>query len=271
MKKLLLPALFFLFSFGGYSQTETNYPTYEKGYILLKSGEILKGKYYYSANLEKIIVITNEKTVILQADEVQKVTKAHPDKKRDEKVIVNEVYKPSRFFNITEIGALPGNDENVNKNPLLIHTGLHYSVTPAFSAGLGVGVELFKEAYLPVMANTMYFFNKNNRVKPYIALQGGYDIPIEKTTLGYYDVVTSRPLYYDYWSPYPYYQNAQLEAKGGFFVNPSVGFIYQLTNGFGLGVSLGYRHHVLNYYGDENYKLEVQYNRLSIKLGFIFN
>ena len=78
-------------------------------------------------------------------------------------------------------------------------------------------------------------------------------------------------MYSSSYYPYPYYQNSELKAKGGFLLHPAMGFFYQLNEGLGMGVSVGYRFQVLNYTGDNDYRLDVTYNRLSVKLGFIFN
>ena len=52
-----------------------NYIVYKKGYISLKNGDILKGKYVYSVDFKKIKVIANNETRIFDTDEVELITK----------------------------------------------------------------------------------------------------------------------------------------------------------------------------------------------------
>lgn len=247
-----------------------NYIVYKKGYISLKNGDILKGKYVYSVDFKKIKVIANNETRIFDTDEVELITKKNPLEKPDTTdTFVSAAFKPSRIFNISEFGLLIGNQDNTIKSPIIFHTSVNYSFTPLLSAGLGTGVEMYREAYLPVTGNMMYKLN-NHRTSPYISLSAGYQIPVEGTRMTSTEVY-SPALYSSMWYPYPYYQNTELNARGGFLVNPSMGFFHQLNEGLGLGLSVGYRFQVLNYTGDNDYRLQVAYNRLSVKLGFIFN
>ena len=251
-----------------------NYIVYKKGYISLKNGDILKGKYVYSVDFKKLKVIANNETRIFDADDVGRITKKNPFELADtSNGFIPSTYKPSRIFNITELGFLIGNQDNTNKSPFIFHTSANYSFTPLLSAGVGTGVELYRETYVPVTANVMYKLN-NRRTSPYVSLSGGYQIPVDGTRMTTTEVYS--PLMSDYMSsssyyPYPYYQNSELKAKGGFLLHPAMGFFYQLNEGLGMGVSVGYRFQVLNYTGDNDYRLDVTYNRLSVKLGFIFN
>lgn len=251
-----------------------NYIVYKKGYISLKNGDILKGKYVYSVDFKKLKVIANNETRIFDADDVGRITKKNPFELADtSNGFIPSTYKPSRIFNITELGFLIGNQDNTNKSPFIFHTSANYSFTPLLSAGVGTGVELYRETYVPVTVNVMYKLN-NRRTSPYISLSGGYQIPVDGTRMTTTEVYS--PLMSDYMSsssyyPYPYYQNSELKAKGGFLLHPAMGFFYQLNEGLGMGVSVGYRFQVLNYTGDNDYRLDVTYNRLSVKLGFIFN
>ena len=251
-----------------------NYIVYKKGYISLKNGDILKGKYVYSVDFKKLKVIANNETRIFDADDVGRITKKNPFELADtSNGFIPSTYKPSRTFNITELGFLIGNQDNTNKSPFIFHTSANYSFTPLLSAGVGTGVELYRETYVPVTANVMYKLN-NRRTSPYVSLSGGYQIPVDgtrMTTTELYSPLMSDYMYSSSYYPYPYYQNSELKAKGGFLLHPAMGFFYQLNEGLGMGVSVGYRFQVLNYTGDNDYRLDVTYNRLSVKLGFIFN
>lgn len=272
MKKLLFAFLMILFVHSGSMAQGQNpaemYRFYEKGYIYLKSGEILKAKYQYSANLDKVLIVTDKGAFIMDAAAIEKITKRNPVVK--EQPLYSSIQK--KYFNITEMGVLVGSPENTLRNPFVLNTSLNYMFDNKLSAGLGAGLEFYKETYIPVFANVMYRMPNGNRVTPYISLQGGYNLPLTKTRMTTYQIlpVSQVAPINDYYY-YPYYTTEDLKSTGGFLVNPAVGFIYQISDGFGLGLSLGYRYHLLNYVSDSDYKMQVAYNRLSIKLGLIFN
>ena len=84
-----------------------NYIVYKKGYISLKNGDILKGKYVYSVDFKKLKVIANNETRIFDADDVGRITKKNPFELADtSNGFIPSTYKPSRIFNITELGFL---------------------------------------------------------------------------------------------------------------------------------------------------------------------
>jgi hypothetical protein len=71
--------------------------------------------------------------------------------------------------------------------------------------------------------------------------------------------------------PTPEYYNTELDTKGGFMINPGIGYQRMFSMGFGMSVAFGYQFNRLSYKGDNEYQLDIDYNRLTIKLGFIFN
>lgn len=272
-RKLLLFLLVICMVQTGFAQTYNameNYRPYEKGYIYLKNGDVIKGKYQYSANLDRVLIVTEKGTFVMEADQIEKISREKPSKQIEEKS-ETYAYLPKKYFNLTELGVLVGNPENTVRNPLVVHTSFNYAVDSRFSAGMGLGLEFYQETYLPVTANVMYKLPTGSRISPFVMVQGGYNLPISDTRMTTYQITNGTQLapidhYY-----YPYYSTEPLKTRGGFLVNPAVGFVYQINDGFGMGLSLGYRYHMLNYVSDTDYKLQVAYNRLSIKLGFMFN
>jgi len=98
-------------------------------------------------------------------------------------------------------------------------------------------------------------------------VQGGYQIPAENSGIRYYQVVP-----YDVYSILPQpVTDQEMKAKGGFLFNPSFGIMRNFNQGFGMSLAFGYRFHRLRYSGDDNYRLDADFSRLSLKLGFIFN
>jgi len=64
---------------GAQPVNEALYPRVERGYIELKDGRILKGKYIYSPDFGKIRIVTFHESVVLDASEVVRITKKKPD------------------------------------------------------------------------------------------------------------------------------------------------------------------------------------------------
>lgn len=173
-----------------------------------------------------------------------------------------------RYVNITEMGFLAGPMYNSQPAPFTVMNINGVEINNQLTTGIGVGFEFINETTLPVFADVRYFF-RDSKFSPYVALQAGYSIPLSSET----DIYPPY-YYYDYLSsfyPYPYY-NYQYKSAGGVMINPSVGFKNMFNENLGFTFSLGYRYQQLNYNSTENDdNVLMELNRLSIKLGFIFN
>ena len=237
----------------------------QKGHVYLKNGTILKGKYQYSEDLTKLKIESAGNLWIFQADEIEKVTsnKAELNKEFEEPKI------NSPLFLRTEIGVLAGNSGNSQSAPFSFSSSLNYTVIPKLSVGLGIGLEFLKETYLPAFINMEYKL-RNSYSTPYVFLKTGYEIPIEDSQEIYYGV---QPYSYDSFMPWPYPNNynQQLDPRGGFLINPGIGYQRMFSSGFGMSFAFGYQFHRLSYNGENDYRLDIDYNRLTIKLGIIFN
>ena len=60
---------------------------FEKGYIYMKDGSVIKGKYLYSSDMDKIRIISGKESRILDASDVEKIA----DKKPHYKATGNEL------------------------------------------------------------------------------------------------------------------------------------------------------------------------------------
>jgi hypothetical protein len=173
-----------------------------------------------------------------------------------------------KWISYTEFGALVGNPDNENDAPFIFHSSLNYAFHKNLSAGLGLGVEFIEETHLPVTANLLYQLGDKKIITPFIRLQAGYQFALEeKMTVRRQNYLTAE---YNYYLPGTYYNPEKLNAKGGFLLNPSVGFICYTKPGLGISLAAGYRYQKLTYKGKNDYELQVEYNRLSLTLGIIF-
>lgn len=173
--------------------------------------------------------------------------------------------KANRWISLTEGGVLAGNSDNGNATPFVFHSSVNRVIISRLSAGLGAGVEFLKETHLPVTANVLYQFGRRDgAISPFVRLQAGYLIALESKMSSIYYYPSSSSIYY------PAYSREEMKAHGGWLANPSAGVILRTKHGYGVTLSAGYRHHLLNYTGADDYRVHVEYNRLSLALGLIF-
>jgi len=269
MKRILLiVCTLFIVAFAK-SQAVTGF--YENGYVHLKNGTVLKGRYIYSSDLEKIRVVSGKNTWVFETSEVEMITKNRPSRHfADDSGFKEFTYTPSKIFNLSEVGVLAGNPDNSQSAPFVLGSSLNYNIRNKLSAGAGIGVEFLKETYLPITANLLYKL-RETRVTPYAMLQAGYQVPIEGSRTVYYDVVPDYVSSSIIWpGPWPVSQTP-MTAKGGFLINPAIGIISHSRSGYGFTMSVGYRFHRLRYSAENDYNLDIDFNRLSVKLGLIIN
>ena len=175
-----------------------------------------------------------------------------------------------KFTNFTEAGVLFGNSLEENKAPFIFHSSLNYGLYKNLSAGIGVGLEFLKETYMPVTANIMYQFRKDNAIFPFLRFRTGYQVALENTTIvniySYWPSVSS-----SYYSYYPYYPvTEKLKARGGWIAEPSLGVTVYTRAGLGFSFAAGYRYQKLKYSVKDDYIIWTEYNRLMLTLGITF-
>jgi len=229
----------------------------KKDIVYLKSGGIIKGE---------LIIHDGEKVKINSAGNEWVFTTAEVDSVSKYSKNSNESGIIRNYFFDTSMGVLVGNSGNAQSAPFSFMSSVNFRINGNLYAGAGLGAEFFEESYLPAFAQIQYKF-RDTKFTPFVNLQVGYQVPLEdgnRNQLVTYDYSTSSA-----W-PYPK-NNSKLNAEGGYLINPSIGFQRFTSDNFGWFFSFGYRHHQLNYSGENGYKLETNFSRLSLKIGFIFN
>jgi hypothetical protein len=190
------------------------------------------------------------------------------EKKSFRKSFMEDLPYPKGFFTRSELGFLAGNSQNSQPSPFSFTTSGNFALGGRFSIGVGAGAEFLKETYLPAFLNLEYKF-RPTWSSPYLFVKGGYQVPLEDSREIYYDVW---PAYSSVWPwPGPAHDYGELNPVGGIIVNPGIGYSHFFSAGFGMSVAFGYQYHQLAYTGEKDYQLNIDYNRLTIKLGFIFN
>jgi hypothetical protein len=265
MKKLCLFTFAVLFTFSGFAQSE-------KGFVYLKNGTILKGKFHYT-DAGKLRVESAGNIWVFDVAEIDSVV----GRRSSRMAKMENLPQYSRFFYRTELGVLAGNSQNSQSAPASLTATINYQIYPQFSAGIGFGAEFLKESYLPAFLNAEYKL-RNSWSSPYFFLKAGYQVPLEDSREIYYDVwpasgrswSSASSIWPGPW-PQPGYYIGELDPKGGILINPGIGYSHLFSPGFGMSLAFGYQFHRLHYKGEKDYGLYIDYNRLTVKLGFIFN
>lgn len=250
MKKNLIIFLALLFFAPVFGQKN------KKDIVFLKSGGIIKGQLItHDAENVKINSAGNE--WVFKNTEVDSISRY--------KAADSETGVKRNYFFDTSMGVLVGNSRNAQSAPFSFMSSVNFRINGNLYAGGGLGAEFFEESYMPAFAQIQYKF-RDTKFTPFVNLQVGYQVPLEDGNRG-------QLIAYDYSSSYyPYPQpNSKLNAEGGYLISPTIGFQRFTSDNFGWFFSFGYRYHQLNYSGENGYKLETNFSRLSLKIGFIFN
>lgn len=250
MKKIITLFAVLLFLIPAFGQRTKNDVVY------LKSGAVIRGQ-LITHDVETVKINSAGNLWVFNVSEVDSVS-------RHKKPVPEKLAGNNYFFDVS-FGILKGNPDNSRSAPFSFTASANFKVTNRFYLGGGLGAEFMEETYMPAFVQFQYRL-RDSRFSPFINLQAGYEVPLEESRQ-----IQSYP-YYDYNSYYPYYPpvTEKLNANGGFLINPSFGFHQTISENLGWFFSFGYRFHRLNYSGENNYKLERNYSRLSLKIGFTF-
>jgi len=228
----------------------------KKDVVYLKNGSVIKGR-LVEVDDEKMLVQTSRNTWVFNRSDIDTIA-------TKPLAIANSEYSPNWYAHCS-MGVLVGNSDNVKQSPFSADFSANFKLVNDLYAGAGVGVDFLEESYLPVFGNLEYHFRKSG-VTPFVSMKAGYMVPLD----GNVNSQQGGIYYWDYYSYYPYYTQT-LENKGGLMLNPSVGIISFINQHLGFSLAFGYRYSQVTFKGDDNYELETNYNRLSIKLGILFN
>ncbi len=253
MRKFLLVILGVMLFLPVFSQKE-------RGYVYLKNGTILRGKYQMDS-AGKVTIESAGNVWVFHPEEVDRVV-PRDHLKSSEGGVTGSVFP---LFFRTELGFLLGNPDNSQPAPFTLTGMVNYRLNSHFSGGAGLGAEFLKETYMPLFFNFEYAL-KSSLVSPYLFMKAGYMIPLEESREVYHEVW---PTWNSFW-PGPAHANQTLDPEGGVLANAGIGYSVMFSSGFGMSLAFGYQFHRLGYSGGKDYRLEIDYNRLTMKLGFIF-
>ena len=238
----------------------------KKDVVYLKTGAVIRGQ-LLTYDLATVKINSDGNLWVFQPSEVDSVSWNSKKVSRSSKS-TDEFGLAKNYFFDTSMGVLVGNSGNAQKAPFSFMTSANFKVLDKLYVGAGLGAEFLDETYMPAFAQIQYKF-RNTRFTPFINLQFGYMVPLEDSNNQNY--TNYYPPYSDYYPGGQTQASGKLKTEGGIVINPSIGFQRFTSENLGWFFSFGYRYHQLNYSGDNAYKLEENYSRLSLKIGVIFN
>ena len=229
----------------------------KKDVIYLKNGSVINGQIISSLPSGQVKIKTKDNSLwVFEASQIDSISKTT--------TAFNQIH--TGFFNLTEAGILAGNSNNKYATPFSMMNISGWQFNNRFSVGAGAGIEFFSETYLPVVADIRYYL-KRQGLKPFFGIQGGYSFSLDKPDKQY--VYGGYSDYSSIWRN-PTVDALEIKAKGGLLVNPFVGFSTPLGENLALTFSAGYRIMRQRYTREDNYLIDIDYNRLSLKIGLIF-
>ena len=219
--------------------------------VYLNTGEVFRGTVKDQLNPQVIQLETLcLNTRLFSLDEVSRIER----EKIDLTAFSHAAGASARgYFNRTELGALigTGNDNNAIFGVRMVNG---YKFGGGYHPGIGVGIEFYEQAYIPVFADFTWSL-MSNRVSPFLNGSFGYSIPSEDPP--------------DVWG-------ASTENLGGFLYSAGVGTFVRTGPSSALAISVVYRYQSLKSvyteeWNDDVLNLEKQFNRLALRIGFIFD
>jgi len=226
----------------------------KKDVIYLKNGSIVNGLIISSLPSGQVKIKTKDNSLwVFEASQIDSISKSNST--------LSQLH--SGYFNLTEAGILAGNSNNKYASPFSLMNISGWQFKDRFSVGAGVGVEFFSETYLPVVADFRYYLNRHGAC-PFFGLQAGYSFSLDKPDKQY--VYNNSYIL----GNIPIGSTLEMKAKGGFLLNPMVGICTSLGENLALTFSAGYRIMRHRYSTEDYYKIDIDYNRLSLKIGLIF-
>lgn len=224
--------------------------------VTLKNGNVLKGKIVRQVPGDFLELETRDKN--FWKFDMEDIAEIRIEAKRNTKMKKDTLsMKSEGMFYEIRMGVLVGNNENKNNAPFSMLMSGSYLLKNGLSLGIGVGYEAFHEAQMPLFGELKYYA-KIKGIKSFLFCQSGYSFSLEDNGDQNY-----------------YYGNNDIDSKGGWLVNPGVGFVFGDSSKTNFTLNIGYRFQKMeqkwhNTYTDDTEYLRHEMNRLSIHLGLIF-
>jgi len=230
----------------------------KKEVVYLKNGSVVKGR-LVEVDDEKMLIQSARNSWVFNRSEIDTVAMKPFGPERPDQSMT--------WYLKCSAGVLVGSSDNEKDLPFSADLSANFRIVGNLYAGVGAGVDFLEESYLPAFGNLEYHFRKS-QFTPFVGMKAGYLFPLDGDVNKQGGIYYAYPSYYDYY--YPYYMQT-LDNKGGIMLNPSIGCVCFVSEHLGFSLAFGYRYSQVTFKGEDHYELETNYNRLSIKLGILFN
>ncbi|BAX80865.1 hypothetical protein [Labilibaculum antarcticum] len=225
--------------------------------VTLKNGNVLKGKIVRQVPGKFVEIETKDKN-FWQFD-MEDIADIRFEAKRLPKIAKDTLpIKNEGMFYEVRMGALIGNKDNKNNAPFSMLLSGSYLFENGVSFGIGGGYEAYDVAQMPLFGEIKYYTTMKG-IKSFLFCQSGYSFALEDK------------------DDQNYYLNGanDIDSKGGWLINPGVGFVFGNSANTNFTLNIGYRFQKMeqkwhNTYTDDTEYLRHEINRLSIHLGLIF-
>ena len=231
------------------SQSFINAQKQEVDAVHLSSGEIYRGDLQVHDD-ENLVMLRTLcwNTMIFTTGEIDYIDR--------EKVNIKSTRIPEPsdgYFNRTDMGVLVGTGNNEKNAIFSVQMVNGYKIQNRFYPGIGIGIEFYEQAVVPVFADISYHFGRNS-FSPFIRGSFGYAIPLENPP--------------DIWG-------VRTDNKGGYMYAAGLGTSIRINQHNSLSISLIYQFQSLKSvitqeWNEEVLNLNKQYNRIAFRIGFVF-
>ena len=229
--------------------------------IYLNNGSILHGEIIEIKVNESITLISNcGDTWVINQTDIERIAKEPISKSIILKDSIGKIsYKRKGFYSNINIGFLFGGNMDTPFPPLSLMFVNGYQFDWGLALGAGLGLDLLNEAYMPAVLDLRYTF-RNSKVSHFMYIQGGYAISLENPD----------PYDYEYYS----YYDSDLKSKGGYLINPGIGFKLNLNNKNAFSFGVGYKYmqveHTYREFNGQEIDRTIKYNRITLSFGYHF-
>jgi hypothetical protein len=217
--------------------------------VYLKSGEIYRGVLEDHDDEDLITLQTLcWNTLVFHRGDVDHISREMVNVPKDGRNVPS-----SGYFNRTDLGVLIGTGNNEKNTIFSVQMVNGYQISHRFYPGLGVGIGFYEQAVLPLYADLSLQLGRQV-ISPFVRGSIGYALPVEDP---------------------PEAWGVRTKNRGGQMYAAGIGTFIRLNSHNSLSFSLVYRFQSLKSvttqdWSDDVLNLDKQYNRIALRIGFVF-
>lgn len=230
--------------------------------IYLKNGSILHGTISEIKINESVTLLSNcGDTWVLKQSDIDRIEKVPLTRNQVKREMPQETkdYMQNRFYSGLQLGFLFGGEMETPFPALSLMFMNGYQFDFGLSAGVGLGIDLMSEISMPVVGELRYTFLKS-KVSHFVFFQGGYSFALQDPD----------PYDYDY---YDYYES-NIDSKGGYILNPGIGYRINLNEKKAFLLNIGYKYmqikHTYEEINGQTIDRTLKYNRVTFGFTYQF-